>query len=73
MSIRLLATELYRAQKLVEQLEAKLEQVQLKDKTEIREELRVARAAHDKIRKMLDGAKAPSPFHSSTPKHRGGR
>ncbi len=73
MSIRLLATELYRAKKQVEQLESELEKCSPKDKTNIQEELRVARASHDKIRKMLDGAKTPSPFSSSTPKHRGGR
>ncbi len=73
MSIRLIAIELYRAQKKVEQLENELEKAPYSEKEAIKEKLRVARAELEQIRKMLDGAKTPSPFSSPTPKHRGGR
>ncbi len=62
MSIRLIAIELYRAQKKVEQLEKQLEDAPLPEKESLREKLRVTRAELHHLRKMLDGAKTPSHF-----------
>lgn len=57
MSIRLIAKELYQLQKEVEVLEKDLEQAPWDRKDEIREKLRRARAARDRMRNVLDGQK----------------
>ncbi len=62
MSIRLIAIELYRAQKKVEKLEKQLETAPLPEKESIREKLRMASAELQHLRKMMDGAKTPSHF-----------
>ncbi len=62
MSIKSIATELYRAQKRVEQLENQLKEASFNEKEAIQEKLRVARAELHQMRRMLDGAKTPSPF-----------
>ena len=58
MSIRLIAIELYSAQKIVSKLENELETANLNDKDQVREKLRVARAEMQKLRRILDGRKA---------------
>jgi hypothetical protein len=57
MSIRLIARELYQLQKEVEVLERDLEQAPYDRKEEIRETLRRARAARDRMRNVLEGQK----------------
>ncbi len=64
MSIRLIAQELYRAQTKVDKLNKALEEAPLGEKDPIREKLRVANAELQHLRKMMDGAKTPSPFDS---------
>lgn len=58
MSIRQLATELYRATKRVEELEKKLsEALNETQKLVIESELKEAKAERDRLRQMLDKAK----------------
>jgi hypothetical protein len=60
MSVRMLAAELYRVMKEVESMENKLASLAPNEpeKAEIERELRAQRAERDRIRKILDGAKA---------------
>jgi hypothetical protein len=60
MSIKLLAIELYRAQKNIGRLEAQLEMAPLNTFEIVREELRQAQAEWSQLRKMLDDKKASS-------------
>ena len=58
MSIRQLATELYRATKRVEELEKKLSEALSEDQRQaIESELKEAKAERDRLRQMLDKAK----------------
>jgi len=59
MSIRLLAAELYRAMKEVEELERKLERPSLPaaERNRLEEQLRRGRAERDRIKGMLEGTK----------------
>jgi hypothetical protein len=59
MSIRMLALELYRAKKRVEELEKNLksETLSLSEKSDLEQELRKARAEETRIKSMLEGAK----------------
>lgn len=59
MSIRLLAVELYKQIKEVEELEKKLENspLAIDVRNELNERLRRARAERDRIKAMLEGAK----------------
>ncbi|MDY0040999.1 MAG: hypothetical protein RBS57_11875 [Desulforhabdus sp.] len=60
MSIRLLAMELYRVIKEVERLEKKLLDSSLTQpaRDKLADELRVARAERDRIKSIMEGAKA---------------
>jgi uncharacterized protein (DUF3084 family) len=70
-SIKALARELYRARQKVDRLEKELAQAGLQDRDRIRQELQAAEAEKNQLRKMLDGAKVPSPFANKTPgRHR---
>ena len=60
MSIRLIARELYRLQRRVDQLEEKLAQTPILEREAIKEELRKARAERDHMRRVLDGQKDSS-------------
>lgn len=55
MSIRLIAKDLYRYQKEVEQLEKELAQAPFERKASIEEKLRKAKAQKDNLRRALDG------------------
>ena len=59
MSIRLLAIELYKQIKEVEELEKKLDDspLAIDERNELNERLRRARAERDRIKAMLEGAK----------------
>jgi hypothetical protein len=59
MSIRMIAKELYDLQRKVEKLEAEIESVPADQREAIKERLRTARAERDRMRKMLEGEKAP--------------
>lgn len=60
MSIRMLAKELYRVKKEVEELERRLEAAALDapERNELEGRLRSARAEEEHVRSMLEGAKA---------------
>ena len=58
MVIKALAIELYRAQQGVHRLQEKLENAALSDKEAIKEELRVAKAECDQLRRLVDGKKS---------------
>lgn len=60
MSVRMLAAELYRMMRAVESKESELALLppNAPEKAEIERELRALRAERDRIRKILDGAKA---------------
>lgn len=65
MSIRLIAVDLYKAQKRVHQLEARLAEASVNEKDAIKAELREAEAELKQIRNILEGAKSPLPFKTS--------
>ena len=62
MSIQMIARDLYRLHQEVEKLEDQLENTPLMERDEIKEKLRKLRAERDNMRRMLDGAKDPSPY-----------
>ena len=55
MSIRLLARDLYRSQKIVQQLEDELEVAPLEKRDAIENKLRKARADMQQLKRALDG------------------
>lgn len=59
MSVRMLAVELYRTMRQVEELEKKLKALssQTAERRELEEELRKTRAEEKRLRAMLEGAK----------------
>lgn len=60
MSVRVVAQELYRAMKQIEDLEKKLEDLSFDSplRGELEREIRAARTERDRIKKMLNGAKS---------------
>ena len=59
MSIRMVAVELYRVMKQIEEFEEKLDSLSTgsKERLELDRELKKARAERDRLKKMLEGAK----------------
>jgi hypothetical protein len=59
MSIRMLAVELYRVMKQIEELEKKLAGLPegSLERAQVRDELRQASALRDRLKKMIEGAK----------------
>ena len=55
MSIKLLAKDLYRLQREVDQLQADIEVASLRERTGLEEKLRVALAQKEQLRRALDG------------------
>ncbi len=55
MSIRMLARDLYRLHREVEQLERELQNAPDREKARISERLRKARAEKEELRRILDG------------------
>ena len=55
MSIKLLAKELYRLQKEVDRLEAEMAAVPMMERTRLEEQLRIAKAQREQLRRALDG------------------
>jgi hypothetical protein len=62
MSIRLLARDLYRAQREVERLERALQEAPFDRRSELEDTLRQARAERTRLRRVMEGQKdVPSP------------
>jgi hypothetical protein len=59
MSIRMVAVELYRTMKKIEELEKELESLEAgsQERVEIERDLREARVHKDRVKKMIEGAK----------------
>ena len=62
MSIRMIARELYRLQQEVEKLAAEIESAPSHEREGMKDRLRRLRAERDRMRRILDGEKAPPPF-----------
>ena len=62
MSIRMIAKELYRLQQEVEKLLSEIESAPFHEREAMKDRLRTRKAERDRMRKMLDGEKAPPPF-----------
>jgi hypothetical protein len=74
MSIKALALDLYRSQKEVDRLKQLLEDAEsLQEKNRLQDELRLARAELQLIRKMLDGKKKSSLSRTKVPFSKYGR
>jgi hypothetical protein len=59
----MIAKELYQLQQEVEKLEMEMASAPLDQREALREKLRKAKADRDRMRRILDGEKEPSPFH----------
>jgi len=59
MSIRMVAVELYRIMKKIEELEKELESLEAgsQERAEIESDLREARVQKNRVKKMIEGAK----------------
>lgn len=69
MSIRLLARDLYRAQREVERLERALRDAPLDRHADMEDELRLARAELNRLRRIMDGQKdAPGAGRGGRPR-----
>ena len=62
MSVRMIAKELYALQQQVDKLERQIESETPEKREALREHLRKIRAERDRMRRVLDGEKEPSPF-----------
>ena len=62
MSIRDIARELYKLEREVEQLQARLKTLSGEKREETEEQLRKARAERDRVRRILDGQKESPPY-----------
>jgi hypothetical protein len=62
MSIRLIARDLYRLEQEVEKLEEQYGSAPFEKREAVKEYLRQAKAERNRMRRVLDGAKEPSPF-----------
>ena len=58
MSIRLLARDLYRAQRDVERLERALQEAPIDRRSDLEDKLRQARAERTRLRRVMEGQKA---------------
>lgn len=71
MVIKALAVELYRAQQSVHRLQEKLENAPPAEKEAIKDELRLATAECDQLRRLIDGKKSKPLARNSFNDHRG--
>lgn len=62
MSIRLIAKDLYRLQKEVEEAEKELDHASEAERQELEDRLRKVKAERDRMRKILEGAKEQPPY-----------
>jgi hypothetical protein len=65
MSIRLIARELYQLEQEVERLEKRLKGAPAGQKEDLEEQLRKARAERNRMRRILEGSKEPSPYRKT--------
>ncbi|MFN3533802.1 MAG: hypothetical protein ACK4WB_00250 [Desulfatiglandales bacterium] len=64
MSIRLLAKDLYRVRREIEELEKRIPQEEGPEREELTLQLRRLQAERDRLKKILDGHKSPPPYRS---------
>ncbi|NNK97047.1 MAG: hypothetical protein HKP41_22055 [Desulfobacterales bacterium] len=69
MSIRALASELYRAQQKVHKLQDQLEVAGINKKDQIRRELKQAEVECNQLRRIIEAEKEPSPLRDSFKRH----
>ncbi|BDD89442.1 hypothetical protein [Desulfofustis limnaeus] len=62
MVLKALASELYRAQRKVHELEDRVASCQLRDEDRLRRELQEAQRERDQLRRLIDARKEPPPF-----------
>ncbi len=62
MVLKALAIELYRAQRVVHDLEDQLNSCSLNQQDELRRKLQTARAERDQLRRLIEARKDPLPF-----------
>jgi chromosome segregation ATPase len=62
MSIRLIARDLYRLQREVEEAEKELDHASEAERQELEDRLRKVKAERDRMRKILEGAKEQPPY-----------
>ena len=62
MSIRMIASDLYRIQTEVDRLEKRLAKAPFDERPSLENELRKARAERDRLRRALDGVKEPPTY-----------
>lgn len=62
MSIRMIAVELYRMEKEVDELKKKLEKASPESRADIEDQLRKATAERDKYRSILESKKEKPPY-----------
>jgi len=62
MSIRMIAKELYHLLQEVEKLEAQIKSAPFHEQERMKDHLRKLKAERNRMRKALDGEKAPPPF-----------
>ena len=62
MSIRLIAKELYRLQQEVEKIAAEIETVPYREREAKQDQLRRVKAEWQRLKNIMAGEKAPSPF-----------
>ena len=62
MSIQLIARDLYRLEQEVEKLEKEMDRAPLEGRQELKDQLRKVKADRNKMRRILEGAKEPSPY-----------
>lgn len=62
MSIRLIAKDLYRLQREVEEAEKELDHASEAERQELEDRLRKVKAERDRMRKILEGAKEQPPY-----------
>jgi hypothetical protein len=62
MTIRLIAKELYALRREVEELEKRLESASSENKDRLEEQLRRVRAERDRMKRLIEGHKDPSPY-----------
>jgi hypothetical protein len=58
----MIAKDLYRLQQEVESLEERLKSAPHEEKAEIKDMLRKTKTEHNRMRRILDGSKEPSPY-----------
>lgn len=69
MSIRALASELYKAQQKVHKLQDQLETAGINEKDHVHRELKQAETECNQLRRIIEAEKEPSPLRDSFKRH----